>query len=279
MLLQRIDTANGTLAVDVEGSGPLIICAHGMGDSRASYAPFAKKLVAAGYTVANMDVRGHGDSSTTFLQYGDEATAEDYLTVIKHFNQGPAVLAGSSFSSGSATMAAGKAPEMVAGLILNAPFLRNPPGLAGKIGGMLMPVLFMRPWGPSVWESYAATLWPGLGKEGTAAHAAETRRVMTQPGRWAAFQKTVAGLDHGVVAPWISKASKTPALVVMGKLDPDWSDPAAEADWVASQFRDSTKVLLEGVGQAPMYERVDEVSAAAVDFLGKLREKGAFGRQ
>lgn len=42
MVLQRIDTANGTLAVDVEGSGPLIICAHGMGDSRASYAPFAK---------------------------------------------------------------------------------------------------------------------------------------------------------------------------------------------------------------------------------------------
>ena len=52
-----------TIAYDVTGEGPLVVLAHGMGDSRHSYRFIAPALVAAGYRVANVDIRGCGDSS------------------------------------------------------------------------------------------------------------------------------------------------------------------------------------------------------------------------
>ncbi|MFE2601004.1 alpha/beta fold hydrolase [Streptomyces sp. NPDC059396] len=39
----------GTIAYEVAGSGPLIVLAHGMGDSRAAYRAVVPPLVAAGY--------------------------------------------------------------------------------------------------------------------------------------------------------------------------------------------------------------------------------------
>ena len=53
----------GTIAYTVTGKGPLVVLAHGMGDSRHSYRFLAPALAAAGYRVANLDVRGCGDSS------------------------------------------------------------------------------------------------------------------------------------------------------------------------------------------------------------------------
>ncbi|MFE5085688.1 alpha/beta fold hydrolase, partial [Streptomyces mirabilis] len=42
----------GTIAYEVAGSGPPIVLAHGMGDSRAAYRAVIPPLVAAGYRVA-----------------------------------------------------------------------------------------------------------------------------------------------------------------------------------------------------------------------------------
>ena len=38
----------GTLAYDIAGSGPLVVLAHGMGDSREAFRFIAPALVAAG---------------------------------------------------------------------------------------------------------------------------------------------------------------------------------------------------------------------------------------
>ena len=54
----------GTIAYDLSGAGPLVVLAHGMGDSRHSYRFVVPALVAAGYRVANVDLRGCGESST-----------------------------------------------------------------------------------------------------------------------------------------------------------------------------------------------------------------------
>ncbi|EMC92042.1 hypothetical protein BAUCODRAFT_38060 [Baudoinia panamericana UAMH 10762] len=271
MVLRSINTAGGTLAVEIEGEGPLVICSPGMGDTRDAYAPFAKQLVSQGYCVASMDIRGHGDSSTTFTQYGDAAQAEDFLTVAKELNKGPAVLAGCSFSAGAATIAAGKSPESVVGIILLGPFLRNP---MGAVGMWFMPLLFRWPWGPTMWQMYVPTLWPGLGEQAKE-RAASSTKSLTRSGRWSAFYQTVCGCNHDAVTPWLGKA-KCPALVVMGDKDPDFSKPKEEAEWVASNFSDAKVLMLEGVGHAPMLERPEAVSKAALDFLGKLRDQVAW---
>jgi pimeloyl-ACP methyl ester carboxylesterase len=74
--LHYVETDGGRLAVEITGkeTDPLVICSPGMGDTRDAYEPFAKILVSHGYRVATVDARGHGESSTGFGRYGDEAT-------------------------------------------------------------------------------------------------------------------------------------------------------------------------------------------------------------
>jgi pimeloyl-ACP methyl ester carboxylesterase len=137
----------------------------------------------------------------------------------------------------------------------------------GVVGLWLMPVMFAWPWGPAAWEMFAATLWPGLGTDGTKKRAAASRASLTRPGRWAAFQATIKGLDHRVVAPYISKV-RAPVLVVMGDKDPDWTEPLKEADWVASNFSQAETLSVAGAGHAPMFERPEVVAEKMVSFLG-----------
>src|ERR1035438_4053398 len=65
----------GRIGYDVAGTGPLLVLVPGMGDLRAGYRFLVPALRAAGYRVACTDLRGHGDSDTTFSSYGDQATA------------------------------------------------------------------------------------------------------------------------------------------------------------------------------------------------------------
>ena len=266
MAITYIETDGGKLAVEVEGEGPLIVCSPGLGDTRDAYAPLATQLVAAGYRVARIDLRGHGDSTETFKRYGDEATADDFLTVVRTLGGGPAVLAGASLSGGAATIAAGKAPEQVAGIVLLGAFLRNP---GPSILLWVMKLMFLRPWGPYLWKMYMATLWPGLG-DGATERAASRTALLTRPGRWAAFQATIAGADHSVVAPYLGGVVKAPALVVIGDKDPDWSKPLEEAVWVASNFAGAETVVVPGAGHAPQFEGPDVVIPGVLRFLEKI---------
>lgn len=190
MVLKYFDTAGGTLAVEIEGDGPLIICFPGMGDTRDAYGSLARQLVAQGYCVASADLRGHGDSSTGFKAYGDVATSEDFLTIAKELDKDLAVLAGDSFAGGSATIAAAKSPECVAGIVLTCPFLRNPirshrgscPSCSNGRGA--------RQFGRCTHR-----LWPGLGDQAKE-RAKKSTKLLRRPGRWPPFYATVCGCDH-----------------------------------------------------------------------------------
>jgi pimeloyl-ACP methyl ester carboxylesterase len=264
--LQYLPTDGGSLAVEITGNDtdPLVICSPGMGDTRDAYGPLAKALVSHGYRVATMDARGHGDSSVDFKRYGDEATADDFLTVADEYSRGtPVVLAGASFGAASATIAAAKQPERISKIILLGPALRNGMGVPGL---WLMTAMFAKPWGPAAWAKFAATLWPGLGAEGAKKRAAASKASLTRPGRWPAFRATVAGLDHRVVAPYVSRV-KAQVLVVMGDKDPDWTNPVQEAEWVASNFEKVETFIVPGAGHAPMFERPEVVSEKVLSFL------------
>ena len=60
----------GTIAYEVAGSGPLIVLAHGMGDSRAAYRAVIPPLTAAGHRVAAVDLRGCGESGVDWSACG-----------------------------------------------------------------------------------------------------------------------------------------------------------------------------------------------------------------
>jgi pimeloyl-ACP methyl ester carboxylesterase len=266
MAITYVEIDGGKLAVEVEGEGPLIVCSPGMGDTRDAYAPLAAQLVAAGYRVARVDLRGHGDSTANFKHYGDEPTADNYLAVIKALGGGSAVLSGASMSAAAGVIAAGRQPDQVAGLVLLGPFLRNG---GGKMMRWILLMALWRPWGPYIWRSYATKLWPGLGDKARE-RAASSTALLTRPGRWGVFHATVAGANHDVVAPWLGRV-QAPALVVIGDADPDWADPLAEAKWVASNFTNAETITVSGAGHAPMFEKPDVIAPGLLRFLGKIK--------
>src|SRR3954452_8702711 len=130
---EYLNIADNTIAYDLVGEGPLVVLAHGMGDSRHSYRFVAPALAAAGYRVANVDIRGCGDSSLGWDGYSRTDIAGDLVALVRHLG-GPAVIIGQSISGGAATIAAATAPDLINGVIELAPFTRVQPF---DLGGLM----------------------------------------------------------------------------------------------------------------------------------------------
>jgi len=156
-MTQHLSRPEGRIAYSLDGpaAGPLVVLIPGMGDLRSTWRELTGPLVEAGHRVAVMDLRGHGDSDTTFATHGDVVTGQDALALVEHLG-GPAVLVGNSMGAGAAAWAAAERPDLVAGLVLTGPFLRERPMPAIAVAVMhgLERVLFWRPWGAALWASY-----------------------------------------------------------------------------------------------------------------------------
>ena len=82
-----VDVPGGQIAYDdTGGAGPLIVCTPGIGDRRQLYRFLRPALAEAGYRVATMDLRGHGESSTGWPVYSAAALGSDIVALIRHLN-------------------------------------------------------------------------------------------------------------------------------------------------------------------------------------------------
>ena len=259
---QFLDRPGGRIAFDVTGRGPLLVLSPGMGDVRESFRFLVPRLVEAGYRVATVDLRGHGDSDTTFDDHGDVPTGTDLLALVDHLG-GPAVLVGNSMSAGAAAWAAAEDPGAVRALVLLGPFVRQPP--SSPLLAIALRLGLLRPWGPSVWSAYHASLYRGARPDDLASHRARIRTSLARPGAWHAFQATTQ-TSHAPVEARLDQV-EAPTLVVMGTADPDFPDPEEEARWIADRLAGQVQ-LVEGAGHYPHAEFPDLVSARMVEFLG-----------
>jgi pimeloyl-ACP methyl ester carboxylesterase len=171
--IRSLSRPGGSVAFDVAGDGPLIVCVPGMGDLRAAYRFTQPELVAAGYRVATMDLRGHGDSDPTFTEYGDEATASDVTALIRELG-GPALIVGNSMAAGSAVLAAAEHPELVSGLVLLGPFVRDPD--TGAVTRWLTRAAMTPLWAAAFWNFYLPKLYAGTRRSGAPATPWPSRR-------------------------------------------------------------------------------------------------------
>lgn len=258
---EYLSRPGGRVAYDVRGNGPLVVCVPGMGDVRGVYRFLQPALVEAGYRVATMDLRGHGDSDTGFAAYDDVAAGGDVLALVECLG-GPAVLVGNSMGAGAATWAAAEQPAAVAGLVLIGPFVRQVPVSWPARAALRLALL--RPWGPSAWLSYHRRLYPSSRPADLAAHQAAIRASLARPGGWGAFVATTR-TSHAPVEARLAEV-KAPVLVVMGEADADFPDPAAEAALVAARLSGRV-VLVPQAGHYPQAERPDLVGPAVVEFL------------
>lgn len=242
----------GRLAYDVVGSGPLVVCSPGMGELRSSYRHLVPLLVDRGFRVATLDLRGHGDSDATFSSYDDEALATDLVALVEELG-GSAVLVGNSMGAGASVIAAAEHPELVRGLALVGPFVRNPG--AGRLSGALTTALFRvamtKPWGPAAFMAYYPKWTPGARPDDHDEHTAAVRENLRRPGHWKAFVRTTR-TTHAPAEARLDQV-RAPAVVVMGTDDVDWPDPAAEARWIGDRLG-AEVVMAPGVGHYPQVQ-------------------------
>jgi pimeloyl-ACP methyl ester carboxylesterase len=251
----------GRVAYDVGGDGPLVVLVPGMGDLRGAYRFLAPALRAAGYTVACTDLRGHGDSDATFASYGDAETAGDIAALIEELG-GSAAVIGNSMGAGAGALVAAEQPHLVGGLVLVGPFVRD--AKMSALQRMLLRIAMAPPWAPLSWKAYLPKLYAGRHPEDFDEYRAGVVASLRRPGYAKAFSLTTH-TSHAVVEGRLSEVS-IPCLIVMGAQDPDFTDPRAEADWIASTVGGQV-VMVPDCGHYPQSQQPDITTQAVLGFL------------
>jgi pimeloyl-ACP methyl ester carboxylesterase len=238
-----------------------------MGDLRTVYRFLAPELESAGFRVATMDLRGHGESDASFSSYDDVAAATDVLALIEHLG-GPGFVIGNSMGAGAAAYAAAERPEQVAGLVLLGPFVRNTP--VSPIAALAFRLALLRPWGRAAWKAYYASLYRSRRPSDLAKHQADIDAGLRIPGHWRAFIATTR-TSHAPVEARLGEV-RAPTLVIMGDRDPDFRDPRAEADAIAQRLK-AEVLMVPGAGHYPQAECPEIVTPAVVDFVRRVSAK------
>ena len=274
-MIEYLSLAGRTLAYDVTGQGPLVVLAHGIGDSRHSYRLLTPILAAAGYRVANVDIRGCGDSSLDWDGYSRSDIAGDLVAVVRHLGS-PAVIIGHSISGGAATIATATAPDLITGVVELAPFTR---AQSFDLGGLARVRRFRTGYSQlaqvmllgrlASWKKYLDVAYP-VKPADWAGELARIEAKLSEPGRMKVLQAMCKAnpSDAGAQLPNVA----CPVLVIEGSLDPDWRDARAEGQRIIDDLPRGLGQLavIEGAGHYLHAQNPDQVAALALPFLAKV---------
>lgn len=263
-----LDRPEGKIGYDVQGSGPLVVLVPGMAELRSTYRFLTPALVEAGYTVATTDLRGHGDSDTSFSSYGDLETASDVSALIQKLG-GSATIVGNSLAAGAGVIVAADNPEQVTGLVLVGPFVRNPSANAlarATFRAMVSPL-----WVAAMWKSYMPTLYAGIKPVDFDEYRTAVIDSLRRPAYGKAFSQTARQTTHDPAEARIA-AVTAPAIVIMGDRDPDFKDPAAEARWIGDALTGEV-VMVPDAGHYPQSQRPEITADAVTGFLGTVAHR------
>ena len=270
-----MEVPGGRIAYQVVGQGPLVVLSPGMADTRSSYRFLAPLIANAGYRVASVDLRGHGESSTGWDSYRPADTAGDLIEVIKQL-RGPAVIVGQSFSGGAATIAAATHPDLVSAIVEIDPFTRpaeiNVSALlrnaAYRRGGLLL-ARFLVTGSVTAWSKYLNVAYPGRKPADWDTWLAALQANLREPGRVKAAQSMAKSKLVGATALLASVGC--PALVLMGSNDSDWADPEAEAAAIIDLLPAGLGryEMIESAGHYPHAQYPQQVADIIVPFLAE----------
>jgi pimeloyl-ACP methyl ester carboxylesterase len=247
-----VAVAGGRIAYEVTGRGPLVVLSPGVADIRSSYRFLAPLIVDAGYRVASVDLRGHGESSTDWASYTRTDTASDLIAIIRKLG-GPGVIVGQSFSGGAATIAAATNPDLVTAIVEIDPFTRPPKTSVSALvrnsryrRGALLLGEFALTGRIKVWAKYLDTAYPGPKPADWDTWLPALQTNLREPGRAKAAQSMFRSKPVDAAAQLDSV--RCPTLVLMGRDDSDFPDPEAEAAAIV-------ELLPAGLGQYKMIEK------------------------
>ncbi len=259
-----VNRPDGRIAYDVDGAGQLVVLVPGMGDLRATYRFLAPALRDQHFRVVAVDLRGHGDSDASFAAYGDPETAGDVTALIEALG-GPAVIVGNSMGAAAAVLVAADRPDLVRGLVLIGPFVREPASNAPQ--RLVQRIALAPTWAAPAWRAYLPKLYAGRHPSDFEDYRNEIFDSLRRPGYAKAFSRTTR-LRHDAAEASLERVT-APTIVVMGALDPDFPDPAAEAQWIGDRLH-ADVVMVPDAGHYPQSQQPDRTLAATLHFLTGL---------
>ncbi|MDN5744828.1 MAG: alpha/beta hydrolase [Nocardioidaceae bacterium] len=218
----------------------------------------ARALAASGLHVLTLDPLGHGrsDRPADPLAYSVSVFADQVVALLDHVGATRAVIGGSAVGANVALEVAVRAPQRVAGLLLDAPALDN--ALAAQLALL----------GPGMYAARFAPLLVTAARWGTRPLPARvlpqtlrlTRDVLDQrPGPMAAL---LHGVLFGRLAPSAAERREiaTPTLVLARPLDV--LHPAADAELVAGEISGAQLERAQVAGEwRRIPERLDIIAA------------------
>jgi pimeloyl-ACP methyl ester carboxylesterase len=275
---EYVDVNGGRIAYEVVGDGPLVVLSPGMVDTRSSYRFLAPLIAKAGYRVASVDLRGHGESSIGWSSYSHLDTAGDLIAVIRELG-GPAAIVGQSFSGGAASIAAATNPDLVTALVEIDPFTRPPSYPVGALlrngpyrRGALLLGRFMLTASVKTWSKYLNNVaYPGRKPADWDTWLAALQANLREPGRVKAGQSMMKSSATLKDAAAQLASVRCPTLVLMGAEDPDFPNPEAEAAALVGLLPAGVGQyqMIENAGHYPHAEYPEPVAAAIIAFLQK----------
>jgi pimeloyl-ACP methyl ester carboxylesterase len=252
------------LHVDVDGAGPAIVLAHGLGGSARNFGPQCRALKDR-YRVIRYDARGHSrsDAPLEASAYTPATFVDDMAAVLDDVGEKTAVVGGLSMGAGTALRFALAHPARVRGLVLCAfpAGADDPEGFAAKAVRFaetierdgLEAAGDVYVWGPSTRLDRNAVQFVQQGFLEHPPHglALSLRGVIAKQPTVAAMRDDLAKL-------------RAPVLIVVGSED----GPSRRAsDALAEALPGSRLVVVPGAGHVVNLQKPDDVSAAMREFV------------
>lgn len=260
---RRFQHESGAIAFDDRpGSGVPMVCIPGMGDLRQEYRRLSPLLQANGHRVVTMDLRGHGESTAGWDDYSPEAVGRDIVALLRHLGLNRSVLVGTSFAAASVVWAAANAPDLVEGVVLIGPFVRDMP--MSTLKRWMLKVMMSMPGRASIWASYYKSLYVATKQDDLQDYVRSLKKNLAEQRRFNALRSMMFSSKRNCTDAITSMHA--PALVLMGSADPDFPDPQAEAIVVARLLRGTYRMIYD-TGHYPHAEAPSLVNKEIEKFL------------
>ncbi len=269
-----LERPGGRLAYDDAGDGPLVVMLPGLGDLRQQYRFLAPELLAAGHRTVAVDLRGHGQSSIGWPDYGSEAAGADLVALLETLDAGPAVVIGNSFGAAPAVWAAAERPDLVAGLVLIGPFVRDHE--LSPVMRAALRAMSVGPWKVRAWGWFYDSLYPAAKPADHATHRRALLSNLAEPGRFDALRAMMFRSDAAIEARL--HQVRAPTLVLMGSADPDFPDPGAEAQAIVGAMSGAPSAevaTIDGAGHYPHVEMPDVTTSRIARFLADVHAEAS----
>jgi pimeloyl-ACP methyl ester carboxylesterase len=255
------------LHVDVDGDGPAIVLAHGLGGSARNFGPQMRALKDR-HRVIRYDARGHArsDAPHEASAYTPATFVDDMGRVMDDAGVTSAVVGGLSMGAGTSLRFALAHPERVRGLLLCAfpAGADDPEGFAAK--ALRFAETIERDGLEAAGDVY---VWgPSTRLDRNAVHFVQQGFLEHPPHGLALSLRGVIAKQPPVAAMRGDLATlRAPVLIVVGSED----GPSRRAsDALAEALPQARLVVVPGAGHVVNLQKPDEVSAAMHEFVDGL---------